>query len=265
MAGELPAHVDFGGSGPAILLLHGLMGRANNWWPVAQWLTGHGRVVALDARGHGRNPRDGRSITSADFVADAAAAITGLDLGPTVVIGHSMGGLHSWLLAASHPDLVRAVVVEEFAPDQRGRTVETWRPWFDSWPLPFRSLAHLYAFFGDPVVAGYFAEGVVERADGYHLIADFDDLYEIAAEWGERGYWPEVDQVRCPLLAVEAEHSLMPPRQMAELAARAPGNVTADAPRHLIVPSAGHVVHLQQPDAYRKAVESFLAEVLPTT
>lgn len=262
MAGELPAHVDFGGTGPSILLLHGLMGRANNWWPVAQWLTRYGHVVALDARGHGRNPRDGRSITSADFVADAAAAITGLDLGPTVVIGHSMGGLHSWLLAAAHPELVRAVVVEEFAPDQRGRTVDTWRPWFDSWPVPFRSLAQLRDFFGDPVVAGYFAEVVVERADGYHLIAELADLYEIATEWGERDYWLEADRVQCPLLAIEAEHTLMPPGQMAELATRAPGNIIAKAPRHLLVPNTGHVIHLQQPDAYRMAVESFLAEVL---
>ncbi|MGH3623046.1 MAG: alpha/beta fold hydrolase, partial [Sciscionella sp.] len=49
--------VEFGGSGQPILLLHGLMGRARTWWPVARWLTRHGRVVGLDARGHGRSPR----------------------------------------------------------------------------------------------------------------------------------------------------------------------------------------------------------------
>ncbi|MBC8092853.1 MAG: alpha/beta hydrolase, partial [Pseudonocardia sp.] len=41
--------VEFGGHGPPILLLHGLMGRAITWWPVAQWLTAHGRVLGLDA------------------------------------------------------------------------------------------------------------------------------------------------------------------------------------------------------------------------
>lgn len=262
MAGEMPAHVDFGGTGPGVLLLHGLMGRANNWWSVAQWLTRYGRVVGMDARGHGRNRRAGRAITTEDFVADADTVLTELGLGPAVVVGHSMGGLHAWMLAAARPDLVRAVVVEEFAPDQRGRTVDTWRPWFDAWPRAFQSLAHLREFFGDPVVAGYFAECVVERSDGYHLITELADLYRIAAEWGERSYWPEVDRLRCPVLAIEGEQSLMPAGQLAELAARAPGNAHALGARHLVVAGAGHVVHAQQPAAYRDAVETFLREVL---
>ena len=34
---------------------------------------------------------------------------------------------------------------------------------------------------------------------------------DIAAEWGRRDYWPFVERVRCPMLAIEAEHSAMPP------------------------------------------------------
>lgn len=260
-AAKEPVCVDFGGSGQGIVLLHGLMGRANNWWSVAQWLTGFGRVVGLDARGHGRNPRAGRAVATEDFVADVAAAITELDLGPAVVLGHSMGGLHAWMLAAARPDLVRAVVVEEFAPDQRGRSVERWRPWFDAWPTAFESLAHLGAFFGDPVLAAYFAECVVERPDGFHLIAELPDLFRIAAEWGERSYWPEVARVHCPLLAIEGEQSLMPAGQIAKLAAAVPGNADAPVGRYVLAEGAGHVVHAQRPEAYRRAVESFLTEL----
>lgn len=256
-----PVCVDFGGTGQGIVVLHGLMGRANTWWPVAQWLTGHGRVVGLDARGHGRNPRAGRPVTTEDFVADAAEAITALDLAPAIVLGHSMGGLHAWMLAAARPDLVRAVVVEEFAPDQRGRSVERWRPWFGAWPDAFESLAHLRQFFGDPVLAGYFAECVVERADGFHLIAELPDLFRIAGEWGERSYWPQVRQVRCPVLAIEGEQSLMPPGQIGTLSATVPGNAAATGVRHVIVEGAGHLVHAQQPAAYRSAVETFFAEL----
>jgi pimeloyl-ACP methyl ester carboxylesterase len=248
--------VTFGGEGHPIVLLHGLMGRARTWWEVAQWLTPYGHVVGLDARGHGRGPKAGPWHTE-QFVEDLAELVTSLDAGPAIMIGHSMGGLHAWVFAATYPQLVRAVVVEDIAPDQRGKTVDEWRDYFDSWPVPFQSLAHIRQFFGS--TGNYFTECVVERADGYHLMADLEDLYEIAAEWGRRDYWSFVDNVKCPLLAIEGEHTAMPPGQQAELAARVPGGG-----RHIVVAGAGHVVHDDAPQEYRGAVEAFLSEVLPS-
>ncbi|MFC0546753.1 alpha/beta fold hydrolase [Kutzneria chonburiensis] len=245
--------VEFGGSGPGIVLLHGLMGRATTWWPVARWLVRYGRVVGLDARGHGRNTHRGGVWRTEDFASDAAAVIRRLDLGPSVVIGHSMGGLHALVLAALEPSLVRGVVVEDFAPDQRGRTVDPWRAEFSRWPA-FQSLAHVRSFFGP--VGDYFVECFEERSDGYHLIADLDDLYRIAAEWGRRDYWPFVDRVQAPLLVIEAEHTFMPAGQQAAMASRAVDG------RHILVEGAGHLVQLSTPAVYRGAVEAFLSELL---
>jgi len=244
--------VDFGGTGTPIVLLHGLMGRARTWWSVAQWLMRYGHVVGLDARGHGYGPRIG-PWTTEQFVADVATLLGKFDE-PAVVIGHSMGGLHAWATAATHPDLVRAVVVEDMAPDQRGRTVETWRGYFDTWPVPFQSLAHVREFFGS--TGNYFAECMTEREDGYHLMANLEDLYEIAAEWGRRDYWSYVDGVECPMLVIEAGDTAMPPGQQAELAARARNGT------HVVVAGAGHVVHDDAPDEYRGAVEAFLSKTL---
>jgi pimeloyl-ACP methyl ester carboxylesterase len=243
--------VDFGGTGRPIVLLHGLMGRASTWWPAAQWLTAHGHVVGLDARAHGRSPHRGPATTE-QFAEDAAGLIRSLDAGPAVLIGHSMGGLHAWTVAALYPELAAGVVVEDMAPDQRGRTVDAWRAYFDTWPPAFESLAHVRQFFAP--YGEYFTECVEERADGYHLIADLDVLYEIAAEWGERDYWSTVDKVQCPVLVIEAEQSSMPPGQQAELAARVPGGGT-----HVRIPGTGHVVHADAPEAYRHAVEQFLS------
>ena len=245
--------VDFGGEGTPIVLLHGLMGRAQTWKSVARWLRPYGHVVGLDARGHGLDPRAG-SWRTEEFVDDVAGLVRALDAGPAVVIGHSMGGLHGLAFAAVHPALVRAVVVEDMAPDQRGRTVESWRGYFESWPVPFRSLSHVREFFGS--AGDYFAECVVERADGYHLMADLADLYEIAAEWGRRDYWSYVDMVRCPLLVVEAGYTAMPAGQQADLADRVPDG------RHVVVEGAGHLVHDDAPMEYRGAVEGFLSDVM---
>jgi pimeloyl-ACP methyl ester carboxylesterase len=243
--------VEFGGDGPGILLLHGLMGRATTWWRPARWLTAYGRVVGLDARAHGRNPHRKRCDTE-QFAQDAADRIQELGLGPAVVIGHSMGGLHAIALAAGHPDLVSGIVVEDMAPDQRGRTADVWRPYFESWPV-FRSLAHVREFFG--AAGDYFVECVEERADGYHLIGDLDELVDIAQEWGERDYWDLVARVRCPTLVIEAGDSPMPPGQQAELARRTGG-------RHLKINGTGHIVHDDAPQEFRGAVEAFLSRVL---
>lgn len=250
---DRPDVVDFGGVGQPIVLLHGLMGRARTWEPVARWLTSYGRVVGLDARGHGASRHRGGGWRTEDFAADAAEVVAAL--GPSVVIGHSMGGLHAWMLAAARPDLVRGVVVEDMAPDQRGRTVDPWREYFASWPVPFASLERVREFFGS--LGEYFVDCVEERADGFHLCADLEDLYGIAAEWGERDFWPYVERVRCPLLAIEAGISAMPATQMADLPRRAPGGG-----HHLVVEGAGHVVHRDAPRVYRGAVEAFLSEVL---
>lgn len=246
--------LDLGGEGPPILLLHGLMGCAATWEPVAPWLRAHGRVRALDARGHGRSEARG-PWTTERMATDAVEVLDGI--GPAVVIGHSMGGLHGLVLAARRPDLVRALVVEDMAVDFRGRSADDARAWFGALPQPFPSPAAVREAFGHPrpEFGDYMAECVEERDDGYHLLSRIDDVVQIAAEWAVVDQWTALDAVRCPVLLLEAEQSVAPPGQMAEMARR-----LADA-RHVQVPGTGHLLHAAAPEAYRSAVEAFLAEV----
>lgn len=243
--------VDFGGSGEPILLLHGLMGRATTWWATARWLSSRGRVVGLDARGHGRS--DARGPWTTERMAQDAVEVME-SIGPGVVVGHSMGGLHGLLLAARRPDLVRALVVEDMAVDFRGRSAEDARAWFGAIPQPFPSLAAVREAFGHPrpEFGHYMAECVQELADGYHLLSSIDHVVEIAAEWARVDRWAELAAVRCPTLFVEAEESVAPPGQIAEMAARVAGA------RHVVLPGTGHLVQAGDPAAYRAALESFL-------
>ncbi|HEX4726041.1 MAG TPA: alpha/beta hydrolase [Pseudonocardiaceae bacterium] len=245
--------IEFGGDGPGILLLHGLMGRATTWWPTARWLTAYGRVVGVDARAHGRNPHRTRCGTE-QFAEDAADRIRELGIGPAVLIGHSMGGLHAIAVAATYPDLVRAIVVEDMAPDQRGRTADVWLAYFESWPV-FESLAHVREFFGP--AGDYFVECVEETTDGYRLIGDLAEMVAIAREWGRRDYSDLVAAVRCPMLVIEAGDSPMPAGQQAEMAGRSAGPAW-----HHRIDGAGHLVHQDAPDEFRGAVEAFLSRVL---
>jgi pimeloyl-ACP methyl ester carboxylesterase len=243
------AVTEFGGSGTPILLLHGLMGRASTWWADAEWLTRYGRVVGLDARGHGRSAARGPWTTDR-MAADVVDVLAGL--GPAVVVGHSMGGLHGLVAAAGRPELVRALVVEDMGVDFRDRSAAAARAWFTALPQPFPSLAAVRRAFGQPRAefGDYMAECVEERADGYHLLARVEHATAIAAEWAERDQWAAVTAVRCPALLVEAEESVAPEGQMALMAARMP------AATHVRVPGTGHLVHAGP--AFRALVESFL-------
>jgi pimeloyl-ACP methyl ester carboxylesterase len=246
---------DYGGSGRPIVLLHGLMGRGSTWWRHARWLADHGQVVALDARGHGdtSSPSPGPWPTER-FVADVVEVIEALGLGDCVLIGHSMGGLHAWQTAAARPDLAHALVVEDMAPDHRGRTAAPWVAWFAAMPPTFDSIAAVRDAFGWPraSVGDYYAECVREGPSGYRLLTGHQLASEIAGEWGERDFWAGVRAVRCPTLLLQAQDTPIAVEQMAEMARVIPGA------RHVRVAGTGHLLHDDAPERYRELITEFL-------
>jgi len=91
-----------------MLLLHGLGGHVGEWADTADGMKDRARVVAFDARGHGRSERRPEDVSREAHVADVAFVIEQLELGPVVVVGQSLGGVTALLVAAEHPELVRA-------------------------------------------------------------------------------------------------------------------------------------------------------------
>jgi pimeloyl-ACP methyl ester carboxylesterase len=251
------AYVEFGGEGPGLLLLHGLMGRATTWVETARWLTPHFRVVGLDQRGHGLSDKPDNAYTREDYVNDAIAIIEGLGLAPAVVIGHSMGALNTWVLADRRPDLVRRVVLEDMGADAANREKQAqWQEWFAGWPVPFSTMADVRSFFGsqNPSWADYFMEVVAEGPNGYRPLFSFEHMLQSVADWEDRSYWAELEAVQCPALVVKGAESELSRAEAQEMARRLPGG------RYAEVAGAGHVVHYDQPAGWRAVVEPFVLE-----
>ncbi|WP_407663909.1 alpha/beta fold hydrolase [Mycolicibacterium sarraceniae] len=229
------------------------MGRGTTWSRQVPWLTGFGAVYTYDAPWHrGCDVEDSAPVSTERFVADLGDAVATLG-GPAVLIGHSMGGLHSWCLAAQRPDLVRALVVEDMAPDFVGRTTGAWEPWVHALPVEYSTAEQVYDEFG-PVAGRYFLEAFDRTATGWRLHGKPARWLEIAAQWGTRDYWRQWQSVRAPVLLIEAGDSVAPAGQMRRMAE------LAWASAHYVhVPGAGHLVHDDAPDRYREAVETFLA------
>jgi pimeloyl-ACP methyl ester carboxylesterase len=122
------------GSGPPTLLLHGIGNYGRYWDLFADAVAGRLALVAPDARGHGESGRPAEGYAPADFTADAMAVLDRLEIDRAVVVGHSMGGLHSINLTARHPERVRALVIVDASPDplpagaERAQRLLTGRP-----------------------------------------------------------------------------------------------------------------------------------------
>lgn len=243
------------GHGRPLLLVHGLMGRGTTWSGQQDWLAEFGAVYSYDAPWHrGRDAVNPDHIDTEVFVAELGAAARALGE-PVILIGHSMGSLHSWCLAAEDPDLVAGIVVEDMAPDFVGRTTGPWEPWVHALPVEFASEDAVIAEFG-PVAGRYFLAAFDRTETGWRLHDHPQNWLDIAAEWGTRDYWSQWSAVRAPALLLEAGGSVAPPGQMAKMAEIAEDQ--GRRVRYLQVPGAGHLIHDDAPEVYRRAVSDFL-------
>ncbi|WP_210650228.1 alpha/beta fold hydrolase [Nocardioides sp. SYSU D00065] len=109
-----PVHVtDFGGSrhAPVVLCVHGLGGSSSVWRTFADAVGPSLRVLAIDLPGHGRSPAQGRTMSVAESARVLEGVIDELQVGPVVLVGHSMGAAVSMLTAASAPSSVSRLLL----------------------------------------------------------------------------------------------------------------------------------------------------------
>jgi pimeloyl-ACP methyl ester carboxylesterase len=254
------AYREFGGEGPSLLLLHGLAGHAEEWAQTASWLTARCRVVALDARGHGRSERLPGDVSRDSLVADVAFVVERLGLQPVVVVGQSVGGLTALSLAARRPDLVRSLVLVDASPAGGGdgveQAVETTVAALREWPTPFGSRAAAEAFFADRFGGGLAAEawvsGLEQGEGGWGPRFDVEVMARTLREAISVSSWDEWERIKCPTLVVRAGNGMVEPEIAREMAERLP------QARVVEIADAAHDVHLDRPDEWRDALTGFL-------
>ncbi|MFJ5828923.1 alpha/beta fold hydrolase [Streptomyces sp. NPDC093089] len=254
-------------TGPGVLLLHGLMGHAAHWAPAVARLSGRTRTVALDQRGHGHSERPpGGVFTREAYVADAAAAVEQLGLGPATLIGHSMGALTAWQLAAERPDLVRALVICDMRASALGAASQReWHDWFRRWPTPFPTLDAARRWFGEddpwverpnPARGAFFAEVMAQHPDGWRPVFDPAHMLTSRETWVHDAHWDSLAEVRCPTLVVRGLDGELGRAEAQEMVRVLPHGSYAE------IPDAGHLLHYSHPSAWHTVVSPFLTGLL---
>jgi pimeloyl-ACP methyl ester carboxylesterase len=250
------AYIDFGGSGEDVVLLHGLMSRATSWYETALWMRESYHVIGFDQRGHGRSEKPNFNYSREIMIEDIALTMNNLGINDSIVIGHSMGGSIAWGLAVMHPNLVKALIIEDKSAQAPPKeALEDWEKFFKSWPVPFNCLKEARIFFGNlhPTYADHFIELLEEKELGYYPIFKFEHLLKILSLSFEKSRWDELEQIKCPTLIIKGGDSGFQ-REHAEKMA----NMIKKC-QLIEIPNAGHVIHDDQPELFRNAVENFLS------
>lgn len=159
------------GSGPPLVVLHGLFGSATNWRSVARQLAPSHAVHALDLRNHGASPW-AQTMAYREMADDVRQYITQHGLQQPAVMGHSMGGKTAMALALAYPGLVERLIVVDIAPRAYNDSLSSYAQAMRSIDLMTAASRgevqrQLQALLPDASVAPFLVQNLVPRNDHF--------------------------------------------------------------------------------------------------
>ncbi len=241
--GRRLSYLDFGGSGRPLLALHGHFGEGRVFARLAAALSPKWRVIAPDQRGHGESDRP-PDYSRTGYVGDALALLDHLGIESAAVVGHSLGGVNAYQLAAWNPHRVTALVIEDI-----GTVIDDDLSFGLAWPRRAESRGALDAALGR--IAPYLIDAVRSFPDGWGLAFRPEDMV-ISQRELNGDHWSDWLATECPALLLHGSQSrVLSTGQAKDMVAKRPNS-------RLIEFSAGHVIHDDLPEAFAAAVRDFL-------
>lgn len=258
-----------------IICLHGLTRNSSDFDALARRLAAGGdRVLAFDQRGRGRSQWDPepKNYIPLAYCQDMLAAMDQLGIARAVLIGTSMGGLMSMMMAAMAPQRVIGFAINDVGPEIDPRGIERIRGYVgkrgapQSWEEAAQIIAQDNAVaFPDFKLEDWLAmahRAYVQNPEGRFAVA-----YDPAISQGltpsdttavPPDLWPMWDALKAfPILAIRGELSdLLAQETLVKMAERHPGLQT------VVVPRVGHAPMLDEPVALA-AIDRFLASLPP--
>ncbi len=107
---EIDLHIERTGQGQPVLLLAGMASDSASWHPVVQGLAKHGDIIRMDNRCTGRTKPMPVETSRQLLVNDVIELLDTLKIDKVSLVGHSMGALTAWAVAAQAPERINALV-----------------------------------------------------------------------------------------------------------------------------------------------------------
>jgi pimeloyl-ACP methyl ester carboxylesterase len=258
--GEQIYFEDWGASGDAVVLGHGLGGSHAVWYQQVAALSQRYRVITWDQRGFGRSTRSRGQIGPEPAVRDMVRVLDTLGVERAHIVGQSMGGWSALGFTIDHPDRVISLTLADttagiFTPEIR-RTLAEYgtaiaaSPPLDEMPLGF------HPAIGTQLLGEDLAHAFLYTQLG--SLTDPPSPAEIMPLLMETDHTMRAAQVAHPTLFVVGENDpIFPPRLIEHAAGRMPdASVT-------VVENTGHSPYFERPGRWNDILDDFLAQSAP--
>ena len=254
------------GSGPTVLMLHGIGGGHLAFAPQLETLAAAGyRAVAWDMPGYGHSAPI-EPYTFKGLAQSCVNLIDALQCDSVVLVGHSMGGMVAQEVVARRPEKVNRLVLAgtsaAFGKRRDGQNAEAWAQQFiqqRSAPLDAGQSRGEVAQRLVPQMAGPGAlpEGLrlAERCMGDVPAATYRRALECLVSFDRQA---ALGLIRVPTLLIGGEFDrVATPAVMAQMAQAIPGAGYAE------LKGIGHLMNLEAPDAFDELLLQFLSDSAP--
>lgn len=249
--------VDVAGKGDWLFFLHGIGGNRTNWREQLDFFAARYRVAAWDARGWGGSEDYDGPLDFADFSRDLVRTMDYLGAHAAHFVGLSMGGFILQDFYPRYPERVKSMVLADTSLGPRADHGDDWIEEFlrlrrkpllegktprDIAPVVVKSLAGRHA---GPAVVQRLEESIAGlRAGSYLKAMETVTRYQSSARPGD---------IKVPVLVLVGEDdTLTPPDASRRLCASISGATLE------ILPRAGHLSNIEQPELFNQRVAAFL-------
>lgn len=242
------------GSGPTLMLVHGLPFQKGMWKPQLEGLSRKFRVIALDLPGFGESSAPSGTPSMSALSDLLATFCRTLSLGKIFLAGHSMGGYAGLEFARRHPDLLRGLVMvasraiadtPEAAANRRS--------------IVSRLKSESPEFVADAMLPRMLPLDSKDLALRQSVRSLMDPLRADGISWAQLAIATREDfsgllgGLACPALVVAGERDQVAPLEEAGIVAAG-----FRQGRLEVVPDSGHMVSWEKPKAVNSAMEKWM-------
>lgn len=255
----VPIHFDDLGSGPPVVMGHSILCSGEMWMHQLPQLAERYRVINIDQRGHGRSVPATSPYELRDMVEDVFAVMDHLEIERAVWAGLSMGGMVAMHASIAAPDRVAALLLLD---THAGEETEYKKLKYRALSIGARVLG-VRPFF--PAVIPLLF-GRTTLAENQTLVDEWKPRFEeihvqslaraVSALTRRPSIVRELGEVRCPSLVIVGEEDASLPPYISQEIADALPNASL-----VVIPEAGHLSALEQPEAVTEAMLGFLGTV----
>lgn len=255
--GDVAIYVQGDTAAPVVFMTHSILSASMMWEAQAELLAANGwRVIRADTRGHGASQASAAPYAMNDLVADTVAVLDALQIARVHYVGLSLGGMSGFGLGMHHADRLLSLCVCDARADAPAAFAA---PWDDRIAI---AAQHGCAALAESTTERWFGQAFLQAhpsiAHGFRGTAaatSLEGFVGCARAIQKLDYLPDLGRITTPTTLIVGANDGPLPQAMRDIQAMIAGATLE------VIPGAGHLPNIDQPDAFNAALLRHLDRV----